>query len=82
MDAEFDTPVRSKSEYDSNDEENERVVENGKAEEAKKVKLKNPKKPKVSVSDAVMKIDANDLSDFLINILVRMISVLISGEGE
>ena len=82
MDAEFDTPVRSKSEYDSNDEENEHVVENGKAEKAKKVKLKKPKKPKVSVSDAVMKIDANDLSDFLINILVRMISVLISGEGE
>ena len=82
MDAEFDTPIRLKSEYDSNDEENERVVENGKAEEAKKVKLKKPKKPKVSVSDAVMKIDANDLSDFLINILVRMISVLISGEGE
>ena len=46
------------------------------------MKLKKPKKPKVSVSDAVMKIDANDLSDFLVNILVRMISVLISGEGE
>nr|POE70110.1 hypothetical protein CFP56_23660 [Quercus suber] len=46
-------------------EENERMVENGKAEKAKKVK---PKKPKVSVSNATAKIDADDLSDFLVNI--------------
>lgn len=68
VDADFDAPVRSKNEYDSSDEENERVVENGKAEEAKKVKPKKPKKPKVSVSDAAAKIDADDLSAFLVNI--------------
>nr|POE75691.1 hypothetical protein CFP56_23240 [Quercus suber] len=79
VDAEFDTPVKSKNEYDSSDEENKHMVENGKAEEAKKVKLK---KPKVSISDAAAKIDADDLSTFLINISVRMIFVLISREGE
>lgn len=68
VDADFDAPVRSKNEFDSSDEENERVVENGKAEEAKKVKPKKPKKPKVSVSDAAAKIDADDLSAFLANI--------------
>ena len=72
VDADFDAPVRSKNEFDSSDEENERVVENGKAEEAKKVKPKKPKKPKVSVSDAAAKIDADDLSAFLVNISVSM----------
>nr|POE82894.1 hypothetical protein CFP56_28299 [Quercus suber] len=56
---------RSGNKYDSNDEENERLVENGKVEEAKKVK---PKKPKVSVFDAAVKIDADNLSAFLVNI--------------
>uniref|UniRef100_A0A7N2R1A0 Uncharacterized protein n=1 Tax=Quercus lobata TaxID=97700 RepID=A0A7N2R1A0_QUELO len=69
VDADFDAPARSKNEYDNSNEENKCVVENGKAEEAKKVK---PKKPKVSVSDAAAKIDADDLSAFLINILVSM----------
>ena len=46
------------------------MVENGKAEESKKVKAKKPKKPKVTVSDATAKIDANDLSAFLADITV------------
>ena len=45
------------------------MVGNGKAKEAKKVK---PKKPKVSVSDVAMKIDANNLSAFLVNISKSM----------
>ena len=45
------------------------MVENGKAKEAKKVK---PKKPKVSVSDAATKIDADNLLTFLINISESM----------
>ena len=55
---------------DSSDGEGDCVVENGKAEESKKVKAKKPKKPKVTVSDATAKIDANDLSAFLADITV------------
>ena len=55
---------------DSSDGEGDRVAENGKAEESKKVKAKKPKKPKVTVSDAAAKIDADDLSAFLADITV------------
>ncbi|GMY21096.1 transmembrane protein, partial [Fagus crenata] len=54
---------------DSSDGEGDHVAENGKAEESKKVKAKKLKKPKVTVSDAAAKIDANDLSAFLANIM-------------
>ncbi|KAH7516319.1 hypothetical protein FEM48_Zijuj10G0122500 [Ziziphus jujuba var. spinosa] len=63
--------VRSKhrSDYDDDeDSETEAVVENGKVEEEKKVKQKKPKKPKVTVAEAAAKIDANDLSAFLVDI--------------
>uniref|UniRef100_A0A2N9G200 Major facilitator superfamily (MFS) profile domain-containing protein n=1 Tax=Fagus sylvatica TaxID=28930 RepID=A0A2N9G200_FAGSY len=53
---------------DSSDGEGDCVAENGKAEESKKVKAKKPKKPKVTVSDAAAKIDADDLSAFLADI--------------
>lgn len=65
--------VRSKhrSDYDDDeDSETEAVVENGKVEEEKKVKQKKPKKPKVTVAEAAAKIDANDLSAFLVDISV------------
>ena len=52
---------------DSSDGEGDRVAKNGKAEESKKVKAK---KPKVIVSDAAAKIDADDLSAFLADIMV------------
>ena len=55
---------------DSSDGEGDRVAENGKAEESKKVKAKKLKKPKVTVSDAAAKIDADDLSAFLADITV------------
>ena len=55
---------------DSSDGEGDRVAENGKAEESKKVKAKKPKKLKVIVSDAAAKIDADDLSAFLADITV------------
>jgi hypothetical protein len=45
-------------------------VDNGKAEDAKKVKPKKPKKPKVTVTDAAAKIDADNLSAFLADISV------------
>uniref|UniRef100_A0A2N9EF61 Uncharacterized protein n=1 Tax=Fagus sylvatica TaxID=28930 RepID=A0A2N9EF61_FAGSY len=45
----------------------------GKAEESKKVKAKKPKKPKVTVSDAAAKIDADDLSAFLADITLELI---------
>jgi COX assembly protein 1 len=64
-------PVRSKVRSDYDDEEDsdtEAVVENGKAEEVKKVKQKKPKKPKVTLAEAAEKIDANDLSAFLVDI--------------
>ncbi|KAF3432157.1 hypothetical protein FNV43_RR26896 [Rhamnella rubrinervis] len=64
-------PVRSKVRSDYDDEEDsdtEAVVENGKAEEVKKVKQKKQKKPKVTVAEAAEKIDANDLSAFLVDI--------------
>lgn len=72
--AAVDSDVVSRSKHrindddDSSDGEGERVAENGKAEESKKVKAKKPKKPKVTVSDAAAKIDADDLSAFLADI--------------
>ena len=71
-----DSDVVSRSKHrindddDSSDGEGERVAENGKADESKKVKAKKPKKPKVTVSDAAAKIDADDLSAFLADITV------------
>lgn len=62
---------RSKLRNDNDDAEEsygEGVVENGKAEDAKKVKPKKPKKPKVTVADAATRMDANDLSAFLADI--------------
>uniref|UniRef100_A0A2N9GJD5 Uncharacterized protein n=1 Tax=Fagus sylvatica TaxID=28930 RepID=A0A2N9GJD5_FAGSY len=68
----FDVVSRSKhrinDDDDSSDGEGDCVAENGKAEESKKVKAKKPKKPKVTVSDAAAKIDADDLSAFLADI--------------
>uniref|UniRef100_A0A2N9FCX6 Uncharacterized protein n=1 Tax=Fagus sylvatica TaxID=28930 RepID=A0A2N9FCX6_FAGSY len=71
--AAVDSDVVSRSKHrinddDSSDGEGDRVAENGKAEESKKVKAKKPKKPKVTVSDAAAKIDADDLSAFLADI--------------
>ena len=66
----------SKSKHHINDDDNskdgegDRVAENGKAEESKKVKAKKLKKPKVTVSDTAAKIDADDLSAFLADITV------------
>jgi hypothetical protein len=54
---------------DSSDGKGDRVAENGKAEESKKVKAK---KPKVTVSDAAAKIDADDLSAFLAYIMMSL----------
>uniref|UniRef100_A0A2N9I7V2 Uncharacterized protein n=1 Tax=Fagus sylvatica TaxID=28930 RepID=A0A2N9I7V2_FAGSY len=72
--AAVDSDVVSRSKHrinnddDGSDGEGDRVAENGKAEESKKVKAKKPKKPKVTVSDAAAKIDADDLSAFLADI--------------
>jgi hypothetical protein len=72
--AAVDSNVVSRSKHRINDDndssngEGDRVAENGKAEESKKVKAKKPKKPKVTVSDAAAKIDADDLSAFLAEI--------------
>lgn len=71
--ANADAPARSKHRSDDEDaeeSEGEGVVDNGKAEEAKKVKPKKPKKPKVTVPDAAAKIDADNLSAFLADISV------------
>ncbi|GMY26992.1 hypothetical protein FCV25MIE_22234 [Fagus crenata] len=74
--AAVDFDVVSKSNHrindydDSSNGEGDRVAENGKAKESKKVKAKKPKKPKVIVSDAATKIDADDLSAFLADITV------------
>ena len=74
--AAVDSDVVSKSKHRINDDddssngEGDRVAKNGKAEESKKVKAKKPKKLKVIVSDAAAKIDADDLSAFLANIIV------------
>lgn len=76
-DAEFDdAPARSKQRHrddyedDDDDDEVERSAENGKANEAKKVKPKKLKKPKVTVAEAAAKIDADDLAAFLVDISV------------
>jgi hypothetical protein len=74
--AAVDSDVVSRSKHrindddDGSDGEGDRVAENGKVEESKKVKAKKPKKPKVTVSDAAAKIDADDLSAFLADITV------------
>jgi hypothetical protein len=71
--ANADTPARSKHRSDDEDaeeSEGEGVVDNGKADDAKKVKPKKPKKPKVTVTDAAAKIDADNLSAFLADISV------------
>ncbi|GMY30347.1 DUF2359 domain-containing protein [Fagus crenata] len=74
--AAVDSNVVSRSKHRINDDndssngEGDRVAENGKAEESKKVKAKKPKKPKVTVSDAAAKIDADDLSAFLAEIMM------------
>lgn len=54
---------------DEDDSDPGGVEENG-AVEIKKVKPKKPKKPKVTVAEAASKIDADDLSAFLIDITV------------
>ncbi|CAL5423404.1 unnamed protein product [Camellia sinensis] len=46
-------------------------VDNGGAE-AKKTKVKKPKKPKVTVAEASAKIDASDLAAFLADITAKM----------
>ncbi|XVF71427.1 hypothetical protein PTKIN_Ptkin12aG0036500 [Pterospermum kingtungense] len=56
----------SKSDKDD-DSDSGGTAENG-AVEVKKVKPKKPKKPKVTVAEAASKIDAGDLSAFLIDI--------------
>ncbi|KAB1205766.1 hypothetical protein CJ030_MR7G028049 [Morella rubra] len=66
-------PARSKhlDDYeDAEDSDTDGVVENGKAEDAKKVKPKKTKKPKVTISEAASKIDADYLSAFLAEISV------------
>ncbi|XVE72220.1 hypothetical protein DITRI_Ditri11bG0022100 [Diplodiscus trichospermus] len=52
---------------EEDDSETSGAAENG-AVEIKKVKPKKPKKPKVTVAEAASKIDAGDLSAFLIDI--------------
>lgn len=71
--ANADAPARSKHRSDDEDaeeSEGEGVLDNGKVEDAKKVKPKKPKKPKVTVPDAATKIDADNLSAFLADISV------------
>ncbi|GAV63427.1 DUF2359 domain-containing protein [Cephalotus follicularis] len=56
------------------DEENEdssdaEIEQNGKPDEAKKLKPKKQKKPKVTVAEAAAKIDADDLAAFLADVL-------------
>lgn len=71
--ANADAPVRSKhrsDDEDADESDGEGVVDNGKAEEVKKIKTKKPKKPKVTVPDAAAKIDADNLSAFLADISV------------
>lgn len=61
---------RSDDEYDEDSDADVAAAENGKAEEPKKPKQKKPKKPKITVAEAAAKIDAADLSAFLIDISV------------
>ncbi|KAG7980248.1 hypothetical protein I3843_05G172400 [Carya illinoinensis] len=66
-----DAPARSKhrtDDEDAEDSETEGVLEDGKVEDAKKVKPKKPKKPKVTVAEAAAKIDAEHLSAFIADI--------------
>ncbi|WKA03550.1 hypothetical protein VitviT2T_021652 [Vitis vinifera] len=68
--AALQSAVRSKQHSDDDDSDAEipaGAVDNGGAE-VKKVKPKKPKKPKVSVGDAASKMDADDLSAFLLDI--------------
>lgn len=68
-----DAPVRSKhrtDDEDAEDSEAEGVLEDGKVDDAKKVKPKKPKKPKVTVAEAATKIDADHLSAFIADISV------------
>ncbi|KAH9746287.1 hypothetical protein KPL70_004369 [Citrus sinensis] len=59
---------RSDDEYDEDSDADVAAAENGKAEEPKKPKQKKPKKPKITVAEAAAKLDATDLSAFLIDI--------------
>lgn len=59
---------RSDDEYDEDSDADVAAAENGKAEEPKKPRQKKPKKPKITVAEAAAKIDATDLSAFLIDI--------------
>lgn len=61
---------RSDDEYDEDSDADVAAAENGKAEEPKKPKQKKPKKPKITVAEAAAKLDATDLSAFLIDISV------------
>lgn len=62
------SPVANGSKSDEEvDSDKGGAAENG-AVEIKKVKQKKPKKPKVTVAEAASKIDADDLSAFLIDI--------------
>ena len=66
-------PVATGSKSDEEDDSDTGgAAENG-AVEIKKVKQKKPKKPKVTVAEAASKIDAGDLSAFLIDITVSNI---------
>ena len=46
------------------------AVQNGSGVDSKKVKVKKPKKPKVTVAEAASKIDLDDLRAFLADITV------------
>lgn len=74
---ENDAPVRSKhrsdDEVDDDSDAEVAATGNAKTEQPKKVKQKKPKKPKVSVSEAAAKIDAADLSAFLVDISVCVV---------
>lgn len=59
----------SDEEGDSDDEEAS-AAQNGVGGEPKKVKVKKPKKPKVTVAEAASKIDAADLGAFLADVTV------------
>ncbi|OIT20810.1 PREDICTED: uncharacterized protein LOC109219694 [Nicotiana attenuata] len=72
-----DAPVRLGLKHRSDDENEDsdaeggrRGAENGAVEEKKKEKVKKPKKPKVTVAEAAVKIDAADLAAFLADVTV------------
>ena len=56
--------------HDEEDDSDTGGVAENDAVEIKKVKPKKPKKPKVTVAEAASKIDAGDLSAFLIDVTV------------